>query len=747
MKSSARFLFIVFAWALAGGCATTTSEMAVITERPKAPTENATPRNQPAATAPAAPADTIQAGRFDGGKMWTFDNPPLAYFKEAYGLELSDQWFEVASRSALRFGENCSASFVSRRGLVMTNHHCARESITKVSRPGEALLDRGFYAPSLQEERKVEGLYVDQLLMITDVTDKVTDGIPDYQNDEEEADARERAIDALEERMTRDVKGQDTTRLVQIVSLYNGGKYSAYTFKRYSDVRLVVAPELLMGKFGGDPDNFTYPRYSLDMSFFRVYAPDGTPIETEYFFPWSTAGVTEGDPVFVVGNPGSTSRLNTVSQLEYERDYDLPQQLEVLTTFAGVMKTYLDAQGDTEEDSELRNAYYSLSNSIKAMEGQLAGLRDPVLMAKKRAAERDFQRAVAADSKLNEEYGRLLDDLQAVQSSKKATARQAGALTYYGSSIGSRILTRALYGYAYTLLKQRGASAETLDDLQKDAGELKDYPDEVERGLIVARLHQIEKYLGRNDPTLRGILQGMTPEALADSLVASSALADSAGFMAMLDGTYLSSKDVSVPVINALAPLYFTLGQQIGSFGDRESNLNAQLSRARFEVAGFNSPPDATFSLRLADGVVKSYPYNGTRAPIITTFYGVYDHYVTYGPKSEWDLPERWKRRPPTFDLSTPLNLVSTNDITGGNSGSPLLNKNLEVVGLIFDGNIESLPNEYVFSDDTARAISVDARGIIEALDEMYDADRIVLELTAGQMAATEQEADAIRAQ
>jgi hypothetical protein len=255
----------------------------------------------------------------------------------------------------------------------------------------------------------------------------------------------------------------------------------------------------------------------------------------------------------------------------------------------------------------------------------------------------------------------------------------------------------------------------------------------------------MEKYLGRTDPTLRGMLQGWSAEALADTLVGRSALADSAGFKAQLDGNYLSSKDPSVPVINALAPLYFTLGQQIGSFGDREANLSARLARARFEVEGHSSPPDATFSLRLADGVVKGYRYNGTVAPYMTTFFGVYDRYVTYGPNSEWDLPERWKRRPLPLDLATPLNLVSTNDITGGNSGSPLLNQNLEIVGLIFDGNMESLPNDYVYRDETARAISVDARGMLQALDEMYDADRLVLELTAGQMVATEQEADAIR--
>ena len=729
---------------VAAGCATTGSETAVITERPRVSSEETqVTERRVVPTTPASPWDTVQAGRFDTGKMWTFDNPPLEYFKEAYGLELTGQWFELASRGALRFSDNCSASFVSPHGLVMTNHHCARESITSVSRAGEALLDNGFYARSLQEERNVEDLYVDQLYSIADVTERVNKGVPDYQNDDEEADARTRLIESLERSLTVEAKEQDTTMLVEVVSLYNGGKYSAYTFKRYRDVRLVVAPELRLGKFGGEEDNFTFPRYSLDMSFFRVYDYEGNPLETEYYFPWSAEGARAGDIVFVVGNPGSTSRLETVSQLEYERDYALPQQLEVLNTRSQILRAYIREHPDDPAIDELRNTFFSISNSIKAITGQYEGLQDEYLMARKRAAEKMFTAAINADPELKGKYGSLFNNLAAVQNSKKATAQQSGALTYFGTTIGSRVLTRSLYGYAYSLLKRRGAPPETLEDIKKDASEIKDFPAEVEKAFIVARLDELKKYLGASDPTLRGILKGQSAEALAAQLVDSTALMDSTRFFALLDEGYLSGSDVSVPVINALAPLYFTLGQQNGSFADRESNLSTQLANARFEVEGTDIPPDATFSLRLSDGVVGGYTYNGTVAPPVTTFYGLYDHYYTYGRGSEWDLPENWLEPPASFDLSTPLNLVSTNDITGGNSGSPLLNANLEIVGLIFDGNIESLPNEYVFRDDAARAISVDSRGILEVLDEMYDADRIVLELTKGQVVSTEDEADA----
>ena len=746
LKVSSPIVVFSLVWV---SCATTTSETAVITEvsapivevvdNPGSIANEAEPE--------VAMLDTVSIGPFDFGKMWTFDNPPLDYLKDEYDLELSGQWFDLASKGSLRFGSSCSASFVSPHGLVMTNHHCARESIIKVSRTGEGLVDNGFYAEYLKDERKVEDLYVDQLVAIEDVTKRVRASVPDYQNDEEEAQARKESIEAIEKSMTNKLRDRDTTLQVQIVSLYRGGKFSAYTFKRYYDVRLVIAPELKVAKFGGESDNFTYPRYSLDMTFFRVYNSEGQPLESTHYFPWSPNGVQPGDPVFVVGNPGSTSRLKTISQLEYERDYALPQQIETVSERAEILKGFINNFPDDPLLEEVRNTYFTLTNLLKANEGQLSGLKDPYLMARKEAAELALLSMIEEKEELDKEYGSVLSDIAAVQRSKRATAAQSGALNYFGSSsIGSRILTRGLYGYVYSLYKQRGAPPDRLVELREEAAKIKDFPRALEINLISARLEDLVQYLGASDPSVKRLLQNRTADELAVQLVDSTALIDSTGFFSVLEKGYLVSKDASVPIIEVLAPLYFTLGQQNGSFADREENLSEKLALARLDLFGTSIPPDATFSLRLSDGVVKGYSYNGTVAPYKTTFFGLYDHYHTYGARSEWDLPDRWLSPPANFDLSTPINIVSTNDITGGNSGSPLLNANLEIVGLIFDGNIESLPNQYIYSDAHARAISVDARGILEVLDDMYDADRVVLELTRGEIVSSEAEADAVLA-
>ncbi len=751
-----RFPLLLVALLLATGCAAP-RQTAVVTDRPVAAADTTPPPPRaplpavlpvepvtPPSTTMDARYDTVRAGRFDAGKMWTFDNPPLGYFQEAYGFAPDTSWFRKARLGALRFKTYCSASFVSPDGLVMTNHHCGRESITDVSKEGEELLDKGFYARSMADERKVEDLYVDQLVDIRDVTSRIYEAQRGIKGRAEQAAARGTAAEELQKTLDADAKRLNPDHEVQVIALYDGARYSAYTFRRYKDVRLVMAPELQLGFFGGDPDNFTYPRYALDVSFFRVYEGD-KPFKSPNYFAWSTTGAQPGEPVFVVGNPGSTSRLATVSMLEYERDVELPAQLAAIEARMDVLRPYIARNPEAAEAHDLRNSYFSLSNSQKSITGQLEGLRDPYLMARKRAAEAMLVADIAADADLQASTGTILRDVAGVQKSKRALADQHKAFLYFASPpFDSPILTRATYGYFLSLLNRNQAPEETIADYRKQALEQPYWPADLEEAFIAMRLASLRDNLPQGNAVVRRVLGSSTPEEVAARIVAQTALNDSTRYKAMLEDGFMSSGDVTVDFADAMVSLYLTTARAMGGFGDTEEGLLAGLAQARFDLYGAAVPPDASFSLRIADGVVKGYTYNGTEAPPHTTFFGLYDrHYSNTG--DDWALPETWLDPPDGFELDTPINFVSTNDITGGNSGSPVINQNLEVVGLAFDSNIEALPNEYVFRDVTGRTVSVDVRGILEALDDIYDADRLVLELTTRKAYDTEEAADAAR--
>ena len=729
-------LSILFALVIlvAAGCSSG-RRTAVVTERAEQPQPPAeVVATEPESPPAAAAASEVEVGRFDTGKMWTFDNPPLDYFETTYDFRPDSQWFAQARLGTLRL-PNCTASFVSSSGLILTNHHCARSSITAVEQAGENLLDDGFYAASLTSERQVEDLYAEQLIEISDITEEVYDFSSDADG-EDEAERRTVRADQIEQRLDREAKGRDSTLTVEVVELYHGGQYSAYTFRRYEDIRLVMAPHLAIGAFGGDPDNFTYPRYSLDFSFLRAYDDGGEPLPSPDHFEWSTEGAHEGDAVFVIGNPGTTSRLITVSQLLFERDYSVPQALEVLRTRMEILADYIDENPDQVQEYDLRNAHHEISNQTKKTEGELAGLRDPALIARRQAAEDRLQREINDVDSLREQYGSVFESIRVQQRSKVASAPPSGAFTFFGSpSIDSHVLVRSVYGYILGTMMQRGVGQDQIDELREAAVEIEDWPEELETQMLAARLRELQIHLGDNDPTVNRVLQGRSPLAVAEQIVANTALTDSVSYVELLEEGYLNSGDPSVALAQALTPLYFSLQQQLSGLQNREQALNAALARARFALHGADIPPDATFSLRIADGVVASYPYNGTTAPAFTTFYGMYGDFYSYrGVSDEWILPDTWLSPPEDFDRSTQVNLVSTNDITGGNSGSPLLNTDLQVVGLVFDSNIDALQNTYIYLDERGRAISVDSRGILEALDDMYAADRLVDELTTGRL-------------
>ncbi|MDA1027880.1 MAG: S46 family peptidase [Bacteroidetes bacterium] len=671
----------------------------------------------------------VETGEFDDGKMWTFDRVPAEYLKSTYGIPADSAWFNKARLGALRFSTSCSASLVSSRGLVMTNHHCARESIIDVQKKGENLLDDGYYASHDSLERKVKDLYVEQLISIEDVSEEVLKAAEKVPGAGPKAEARRKRAEAIENRTNNKLKIADSTMTAQVVELYSGGKYALYTYRKFTDVRLVFAPELKIGYFGGDTDNFTYPRHTFDLSFFRIWSGDSVGVTPEYF-TWNTTGVKEGDPVFVVGNPGSTSRLHTVDQLEYQRDIELPGLLEVLDDRTAVLAEFLSSVAADADSFDVRNDLMGARNTQKALEGQYKGLMDGEVLSRTYSAELQLEKEIGASDSLSQLYGSVLRDIGLLQVSKKASASKAAAFYHFlNPSVSSRILTRSIYGYVYTLLRQRGAPPEQLLEIRKEALAIKSWPKELEKTIIAHRLRDFSTYLGPTDPSMRRILGSLTIEQLADSLVSKTVLSDSAEFRKLLDGNYLASNDLSVNLINAIAPLYFTLDSELRAFGDREDAFLARLAMAGFAVRGEGSPPDATFSLRLADGRVSSYQSNGTMIPAFTDFNGLYALSEANKALSEWDLPQSWIDSRVEIPGDIPINLVSTNDITGGNSGSPLLNTNLEVVGLIFDGNLESLPNEYVFDTTSARAVSVDSRAILAALKYVYRADRLLLEL------------------
>ena len=709
-------------------------------EAPAAPEARETP------PPPVDPAlDTVRAGVFDNGKMWTFEYPPLEYLEETYGFQADETWFERAHLGALRI-PGCTASFVSPNGLVMTNHHCARGSIQQVSREDEDLVADGFYAATLEEERPIEDSWADQLVEIRDVTDRVYAALEGVTGTEARAEARSSVTDEIVTEITEEFGGEDGGYNVEMVELYAGGRYSVYIFRRYTDLRLVMSPELQVAYFGGDWDNFTYPRYDLDVTFYRVYGDDGEPLETENFFPMDEEGVEEGDLVFVIGNPGSTTRLHTVAQLEYRRDVEDQATLDLLRTRTEVLQEFAESHPELAREMDLRNTLFGFLNYLKSQTGVVKGLHDPVIMAKRTDHERSFQEAIEADPDLRADYGDLIDRMARIQARKRERAAELASFLAVGhETLGSATLGRALLAFQYLSASEQGAPAQATQGLEEALRGVPSQPRELNEGQMVERFRDFVRNFGEDAPFVEEVLQGRTPEGAAAVIMSESVLADSASTArALADGT-LAMSDPAVQAARAMIPRLAAAQQVQQATMAEEAEIASTLGRAHFEVYGTDVPPDATFSLRIADGVVRDYEYNGTVAPVYTTFYGLYDHYYSYGPGSDWDLPQRWLSPPEDFELSTPLNFVSTADIIGGNSGSPVINRDLEVVGLIFDGNIESLPGDYIYLPERNRAVAVDGRGIVEALDDIYEADRIVLELTTGEFVPTEAEADARR--
>ena len=693
------------------------------------------------AQAPAEEADSVRAGRFDYGKMWTFEYPPSEYFTETYGFAADEDWFERARLSVLRI-PGCSASFVSPHGLVVTNHHCVRGAVSGASRPGEDLLDNGFYAASLAEERPLERYYADQLIAIADVTDEVVAATAGATSDADRETARAAAFERIRERGREKHLSQGDSVWVQVVSLYNGGRHSAYVFRRFTDVRLVQAVELELGFFGGDPDNFTYPRYALDYAFLRIYRDD-QPYRPRHHFGWSEEGVEEGDVVFVIGNPGQTNRLSTIAQLEFQRDIQVPALIGFLESRLEALEAFRADHPDQAAALDIRNRMFSLSNSLKASTGRLDALVDPTILARKLDAERQLREAIRADRALEEQFGGVFERLAELQVEKaEHAAAYAAFLAQTNRTYASATIQRALLADAYLEARATGAPPDTLAVLRHEVLSVADQPVGLERRLLAARFRDFERYFGPNHEITTAALQGRPPEEAAAHLLASSTLADSVGTARSLDVGLSPAEDPALRLVAAMLPVTRSYRADFGRLQTEESELAAELGRARFEVYGRSVPPDGTFSPRITDGVVRGYAYNGTLAPPYTTFFGLYDRHAGHQGAIDWALPERWRTPPAGLDLATPLNFVSTADTYGGNSGSPAVTADQALVGLNFDRNIQGLSRDFIYLPQRGRNVMVDVRAIRETLDKVYDADRIVGELLTGELFETESAAD-----
>jgi hypothetical protein len=652
------------------------------------------------------------------GKMWLTEDPPLGYLKQEYGFAPDATWFERLRLASIRFGSGCSSSFVSPQGLIMTNHHCVRGQIAEVQGDEDWVAD-GFYARSLEDEVKIPGLTVQQVVDIRDVTADVDAGITEADDDAARTEKRNA-------NMQRIVAAAAAPGMQpQVVTLFQGAKFHLYTYKIWDDIRLVCAPHLQTAHFGGDFDNFTFPRWCLDFAFVRAYV-DGKPADTSsHFFRWCTDGIREGELVFVTGNPGTTKRLLTLAQMEYLRDVFHPIVQGLVDSRLRIRKQLVAE--DPSREKQLRTEILSWENSQKAYRGYWDGLLDPSLMEQKAAAEAAFRQRVADDPELQARFGDVWDRLAEVA----AERRELEAKVRFQTTAGHPVLT--LGGHAARAIDQ-GATATAREDAANRARRLRAELEKTGIDALAVRefvdhLERAQDWLQAGDPWLNLVVGNREPAAVA-AILADSALLDAEQLESILADRWAGQgQDPAFAMARSIVPMMDANRLANDRLNKIEEAQGARIGQALFGAYGSSVSPDATLTLRFSDGVVKGYPYNGTIAPYWTSFYGLYAREHEFGGDYPFVVPQIWKDRKDRIDMTKPMDFVSTNDIIGGNSGSPLVNANLEIVGLVFDGNIEMLPNRYVYRSELPRSVSVHVDGIMEALVKIYDADRIVDEL------------------
>jgi len=659
--------------------------------------------------------------------MWTFDNPPTRLLQEKYHFTPTQQWLDHVRLSCVRLNDGGSGSFVSPNGLLLTNHHVARGQLQKNSTKEKDYVKDGFYAATPEQEMKSPDLEVNVLVSMENVTSRVNEAVAKAESPTGEFAARKAAIAGIESESLK-----KTGLRSDVVTLYQGGEYWLYRYRKYTDVRLVFAPEQQTAFFGGDPDNFTYPRYDIDMALFRVY-DNGKPLETGDYLKWNAKGAGDGELVFVVGHPGSTQRNDTMAELELERDAMEPAILRFLRDRIAVLRRY-SALGP-EQARQAASLIFNNENSLKAYQGRYQGLMDKSVMDKKQREENDFKAKVMANPDWKAAYGGAWEAVAQAQAKLAPRAREARFRTL-SSSLGQ--FAMLIVQYVSEIRKTDGERLEGYHDSQLDSLRFGMFsPAPVYPGLEIARmsgaLEQALGELGADDAFVRTALGGRSPHDAATAAVTGSKLADPAFRKQLVEGgeaAVAASTDPMIVQARQLDPLRRELVKWMeDNVASVEQRAGEQLGKARFAVYGKNTYPDATFTLRLSYGAVEGYPMNGTKAPPKTTMFGLYDRAASFDYKDPFYLPARWLEGRDKLDLSTPVDFVTTNDIIGGNSGSPVINRAGDIVGLIFDGNIESLVGDFVYDSTANRAVAVHTGGMTEALRKLYNAPALVKEL------------------
>ena len=661
-------------------------------------------------------------GAADEG-MWLFNDLPLKHLKEKHNFEPDDAWTEHIMKSSVRFNVGGSASFVSSNGLVLTNHHVGSDTLYKLSTKDRNIYKDGFLAKSFDQELKAPDLELNQLVNIKDVTADVNSAVTGSMSPGEAAKARQAAIAKIEQEAL-----EESGLRSNVITLYGGGRYHLYQYKKFTDVRLVWSPESAIAFFGGDADNFEYPRYCLDACLFRVYEND-KPAEIKHYLKWSAAGAAENDLVFVSGNPGRTSRIFTTAALKHQRDVRLPYVLDFIRRREVLLQQF--GLGGPEKARIAQDGLFGIQNARKARMGMLQGLQDPAIMKAKEKSEKEMLMQIKSDPKL-EKYAGAWDKIAEVQ--QRQAERQGKGLS----------MNTRLFGIAQRLVQMAAEdqkpSSERLAEYS-DAGRASleqqlfstapIYP-ELEQLLIGDLLARTLEIRGADDPSCVAMLNGMNPIDRAAELIAGTELVDVAARKRLAEGgmdAIKNSTDTMIQFALLVDEEVRATRKESEELQEIERQAYAEIAEAMFATQGTSTYPDATFSLRLAFGPVKGYELGGKQIPASTKMVGAFEHEAVHEGQKDYVLPESWHNSRDRLSQDTPFNFVCTADIIGGNSGSPVVNKNLELVGLIFDGNIQSLTADYLYDDRVGRAVSVHSSAIRDALRYVYDADVIAEQL------------------